>query len=388
MQRYVRTTRTPAALAAACIVALGSVSSHAQDRHRAADRPSPPTAAIGACTAEIATSEQGLGAARDCITEAVVGGLLAGAVALGNQQGKGVFGEQFHIEARMNRAETRTGLGGALDAIIPLNLFESTSGRANSKALFLQNGLTRWTDEQGARRTDIRHGVVHRLAMSDALDAGIVGASVFFEENLERGHQRMVTTVDYASGRGSGWVSYFVPTTQWRAGRPGYEERAAEGAELGVRMNATRTISLDAAAGRWETWNSSRDWVTRTRVGIGWRPHPWVELRGSWEDAGSREDSGAISAAVTIPFGSGDQPRPRWQGLGLARSGLEQEPEVAPGPNMWRAVTNLGRLNVTERSEQVSAAPGPGVGSTEPAGTPGSGQVVIDMSGTFGGDGT
>ena len=64
--------------------------------------------------------------------------------------------------------------------------------------------------------------------------AGVVGVSAWLQENLERGHQRVMAGLDYAGRWGSGSFSYFLPATEWRRARPGYEERAVEGMELGL----------------------------------------------------------------------------------------------------------------------------------------------------------
>ena len=73
-----------------------------------------------------------------------------------------------------------------------------------TRALFVQNGLSRWTDEHGYLRNDARLGMVRRIAVSERPDAGVFGTSVFFQENLERGHGRIATGVDWSDGWGAG----------------------------------------------------------------------------------------------------------------------------------------------------------------------------------------
>ena len=377
-----RRTVASAAIAVVSLLAIAAFSAYADFSQEVLDQPGPPMSRIQACAPEIGTSDEELSTARDCVTDTLFAGLLGATLELASQHGRALFGERFRIDNRMNLAHTEMGFGGDLDAVIPLGSFASVSGGFDSRALFLQNGLTRWTDTHGLGRTDVRYGLVHRFALSGHPDSGVVGTSVFFQENLERGHQRVVTGIDYANRWGTSSLNYFMPTTDWRPGRTGYEERAVAGLEIGLRMDATRTISLDAAAGQWESGNGSGEWVARGSFGIGWKPHPWLGLRGSWDDVGTVGDSVGMKAVVAIPFGGGDQPRSRWQGLGLTGPDPEEE-EADPSVNIWRSIENVGQLRIAERSQEAPDDADPQAGSTEPAG---SGQVVIYMSGEFGGN--
>ena len=130
--------------------------------------------------------------------------------------------------------------------------------------------MTRWTDEEGTDRNDVRIGAVGRYSVSEEPDAGVVGYSALYQQGVESGHARLVTGVDYAGAWGSGWFHHYLPATGWRAGRSRYEERALQGMELGVRIEPTSTIALDTALTRWESEDGLGRWTTGDAG--------WVEL--------------------------------------------------------------------------------------------------------------
>ena len=244
------------------------------------------------CAGVLDGSEDVLATAVDCVGNQLLSRLSDVTFQVMEEHGDALFGEHFHLDYRLDFSASDGGVSGSLDAVIPLNFFTSPSGDRVTRALFLQNGLTRWRDEQGFQRNDMRFGVVHRMVMSDEhLDSGVFGASVFFQENLERGHARIVTGLDYTDRWGTGSLSYFMPVTDWRSGRLGFEERALKGLDFEVRTAATRTIELRAAARHWESRDGSGDWGTRGRLGARWQPHRWLGLRASWDDIGIADDS-------------------------------------------------------------------------------------------------
>ena len=149
--------------------------------------------------------------------------------------------------------------------------------------------------------------------------------SLNIQENLERGHTRVVTGLEYLDRWGQGSLSYYAPVTDWRPGRYGYEERALAGVELGYGTDLTNTINLSAAAGRWERKDGADGWINQGRLDIGWQPHPWFELRGGW--------------------GGADWSSVRWEGLG------RRDPSSA-GPDagtLWRSADHVGEIEVAER---------------------------------------
>ena len=151
---------------------------------------------------------------------------------------------------------------------------------------------------------------------------------------------------------GVGSFSYFLPATEWRSARRGYEERAVEGMELGARVDLTTTLDLRAAAGRREAGDGSGRWETGARIGLDWRPHPWLTLRGVY-GGGARAtagDSAEIMLLYRQPFGGQEEPAPRWRGLG--RLAGDAAPDAAA---LWRPFDNVGRIHVVERAVAVES---------------------------------
>ncbi len=282
------------------------------------------------------------------------GGVVMDGLALAAEgQGRRVFGENFRVVHRLSWSPYGGGGGvaGNLDAVVPLNFAvrRSETG-AEESALFLQQGLTRWRDKDGFRRTDVRYGAAYRFALSDGPDADVLGFSTVVQENVERGHRRLATGLDYAGRWGGGWLQHFAPVTDWRPGRRGYEERPIGGTELGARLAVTTTVSADAAVARWEDAGSGAGPASETRLGLAWRPHPWLSLRTAW-GFGAVEEGGNARLALSVPLGGarGTAP-PRWEGLGVLGGAA-----AAPA-DMWRPIENVDRLRTVERAAPAAAA--------------------------------
>ena len=184
------------------------------------------------------------------------------------------------------------------------------------------------------------------MAMSDELlHGGVFGTSVFFQENVERGHARIVTGLDYKDRWGTGSLRYFTPVTDWRLGRLGFAERALEGMEFEVRTAARHMIEFRAAAGHWESRDGSGDWDTRGRVGIAWRAHRWLGLRASWDDIGTADDSLGLHVLVRIPFDNVSVSRHR-ERLGIAAGGA-----TTSTSDLWRPTTGIGEITVASTTD-------------------------------------
>ena len=307
---------------------------------------------LQACTSSAAgatESEEAFSGVAGCATNRVLGELLGETMALTEQQGQALFGENFRVVNRLGFSAFGQGMRGDFDAVLPLNALSSVTVEGDiERALFVQSGLTRWTDGHGFRRNDMRHGLVYRFVASDGPGDGIFGTWSFVQHNLERGHERLVAGVDYAGGWGSGALNYFHPLTDWLPGRPGYEERAIAGVEFDLRLDATDTIALNAAVGRWEALDGSGDLTTRTRLGMEWRPHPWLSFGSDWSTSGAGKDDMALRAAVVIPLGGGSRELPRWRGLGLAGSGA-----IPDASDIWRPIETVGPIEVAERTVPI-----------------------------------
>ncbi len=288
-----------------------------------------------------------------CFMEQMVNGiLLEETTHYVNAYGKRLFGEPFSLANRLTYSQLGGGFSGEVDTVVPLSALAGFAGfggqedGADTGALFFQQGVTSWTDRQGLRRYDMRYGVVRRFNMSEEPGTNVVGLSSFFQHNMEYGHGRVVTGLDYDGAWGRGTFTYFQPTTGWRSTRrrAGSEERALAGMELSLQLQPTSTLGLETALTRWEARDGAGRWETGARVGVSWQPHAWVKIRTAWDGIGTRTPNPSASAFLTFPLG-GKSPVPSWKGLDLA-GGLAQHHSAV---NIWSPVENIGQIRVAER---------------------------------------
>ena len=328
------------------------------------------------CLTASSGAEADWDAGSGCIGNQLGGVLLDGAARLLTEQGRGVFGEHFSLVHRMSWSPLGQGLAGELDAVIPL----ASRGGASSdpdaagftgSAFFLQQGMTRWTDDRGFRRNDVRLGTAFRFARGQSTGADVVGVTALVQENVERGHQRVVLGTDYAGGWGEVALQHYVPTTEWRPGRRGYEERAVGGTEVSLRLDVTSTVSLDTALSRWERGDTGRT-LSDGRLGLGWAPHQYLRL-DAHTGLGSGADSNSFRLSLNVPFG-GPAKRPKWEGFGtFAMAG-----GAAPA-DLWRPVENVGRIRTIEQvARQGTEVDGVTVRFLQPS-TPTGGTVEVEV---------
>ena len=300
--------------------------------------------------------EQGGSSGYRCFMEQLVNGILLDQTTqYANAYGKRLFGEHFSLANRLTYSQVGGGLSGEVDAVVPLSALAGFIGfggqeagedaGAEAGAFFFQQGVTSWTDSQGLRRYDMRYGVVRRFNVSDEPGANVVGLSTFFQQNLEYGHGRVVTGLDYDGAWGRGTFNYFQPTTGWRdaRSRAGYEERALAGMELSLQLQPTSTLDVETALTRWEARDGAGRWETGARVGVSWQPHAWVKIRTAWDGIGTRTPNPSASAFLTFPLGS-KQPIPSWKGLALGSLG-----QNIATMDIWRPIDNIGQIRVAER---------------------------------------
>ena len=300
------------------------------------------------CLTPVGGEAGGLDRGADCIGNRVGGLLLDEAARFMTEQGRAVFGENFRLVHRMTWAPFGDGLAGNLDMVVPLAQTGAGVDEPHGSVFFLQHGVTRWVDKHGSRRNDLRLGTAFRFAHPSFADAGVVGVSALVQENVERGHQRLVVGTDYAGRWGVAELHHYIPTTDWRRGRSGYEERAAGGTELGLRLDLTTTVSFNTALGRWERDGTGRSTVDG-RLGIGWRPHPYFGLHAR-TGLGPDAESGSFMLSLNVPFGGPREPA-RWEGLGTSA----MADTSGDDPDMWRPVESVGRIQTIERAAQDSA---------------------------------
>ena len=314
----------------------------------------------GACTTALSGDSANWADGSHCISERLGGFLVDEAARFMTEHGQGVFGEHFNIVHRMKWSPLGKGLAGELDAVVPLAFRDGTQHGANGNTLhgsafFLQHGMTRWTDEHGDRRHDMRLGTAFRFTLPQFTGANVVGTTALLQENVERGHQRFVIGMDYAGQWGHAALQHYLPTTGWRAGRAGFEERAAGGSELSLQLDMTTTMSLDAAMGQWE-----RDGAGRTaldgHIGLGWKPHPYLSLNAR-TGIGPETDAGAFMLSLNVPFG-GSHTRPIWEGLGTFALAGDGNTTSA---NLFRPVENVGQIRTIARAAAAETTTADGV---------------------------
>ena len=290
-----------------------------------------------------------------CAGNRMGGLLLDEAVRFMSEQGQAAFGENFRLVHRMSWSPFGSGLAGELDMVVPLATVGAARVDADADALdgsafFLQHGMTRWTDKRGARRNDMRLGTAYRFTLPSFSSKDVFGASALVQQNVEWGHQRLVFGTDYAGRWGGAALHHYIPTTDWRSGRLGYEERAVGGTEFSLRFDVTSTVTLDSALGRWERDDTGRSAVDG-RIGLGWRPHPYLRFDAS-AGFGHQADSGAFRLSLNLPFG-GSRKTPDWEGIGAF--GVT---DTRSDADMWRPVENVGQIRTIERTAQRNVQQG------------------------------
>ena len=286
----------------------------------------------------------------ECAVNSTLDAVMDTGINYLNANGKEFFGRGFSITNTM-RYSPYGGehLQGDIDMVVPLR-FNATHGRdvPSHNSWFIQNGLTRWTDSHGLRRNDSRFGFVHRFTTSrdKNSNANLLGAYSLIQQNLERGHSRLVFGADYTGQWGTGFINHYAPQSDWQTGRTGHQERAIGGSEVGVKITPTNAIDLNLTAGEWETTDSDKQF--RGRLGLAWRPHTYWRLDSAMDGLGTGDSQADIYITFTMPLGRQATPA-RWNGLGLAAD------STATPNHLWQAVTVNNRIEVIERKEIVSA---------------------------------
>lgn len=265
------------------------------------------------------------------------------------------FGQQFRMVGNptFSRAPGGIELIGDLDVVVPFAGGKSQAAQGLSgSALFLQQGVTRWLDSTGAARTDFRYGFAYRFRVPGKPDAGILGLSLLQLHNAERQHKVLVPTIDYSGKRVNGSLRYFIPTTGWRSSLSGREERAIEGVELAAGLDITSTLRAKATGYRWEAADGSGRWNHGVRLGLGWRPHTWLNLAAGYDGYSGAEGSLSFRIMAKVPLGGPSNP-PRWEGLGVAAGGS------APGDSeLWRPIEGDSRIRTASRENASSLVSG------------------------------
>lgn len=292
----------------------------------------------GSCGAAF---EGALSDGTSCILDSGVNLLLKKSMGSADALGKKAFGEHFQFFGDLTY-QSGAGFQNDLDVVIPLAFTDEDQRKRSS--LFLQQGITRWHDSEGETRDDLRIGVAYRFRLTDEPDSDVVGLSAFSLHNAEWGHQLLASRVDYAGRWGDGSFTYFLPATGWRSAEPGFEERALEGMELGLNLKLTTTVRANMTAYRWQAEDGSDKWEEGARLGVDWRPHPYLSLTAGYDGIGGGKSSSSFLAKVSVPIGGPSRPKPQWEGLGTL-------PEKAARGvfNLWRPIDKIGRIKIAKR---------------------------------------
>ena len=307
----------------------------------------------GAENPELALRQSG-----ECAADSTVGFFFERGADVLSQHGKRVFGHGFHIQQSLDYSVAGDGkVRGDLDAVIPLMSIGDAGGATNSLpqgALFLQNGITRWSDEFGFDRSDTRIGLVHRFAGGARQNhtAGpsplhFWGVSAALQQNLDRGHERHVFGADYVGTWGIGYINHYAVQSGWREGRPGFQERAIGGSEIGVKLSPTTAINLDISTGVWDSQQQLGASVRQNRVALAWKPHPYLQLTSTWRGGNQTDERNDMRISFVKPLGV-KRGKAQWAGLGIANRGEVNAEEV------WRTVDSENRIEVIERKAPVS----------------------------------
>ena len=287
----------------------------------------------------VAAAEQAVDRASVCAVDNTAQFIFDRSADYFGQRGKQLFGQGFHIQQSLQySAAAGDKVRGDLDAVIPLRMGVAANNLP-SGALFLQNGISRWTDQHGFARNDTRVGLVRRF---QADSENLFGISAALQQNLERGHERRVFGLDYVGRFGKGYVNHYAAQTDWLAGRNGFQERAIGGKEIGVSLAPTTAIKLDLSVGDWDSQTEIGESVIRNRVALAWQPHPYWRFSGDYSDGNQVDAHKSMRIAFVKPLGK-HRAKAQWVGFGVARN------EQVQSDDMWRTVASENRIEVVER---------------------------------------
>ena len=300
------------------------------------------------------TMQAGAQHAAACAVDRTV---LPMALNLMEASGKKAFGSHFSITNNLSYMSGQQ-VQGNVDVVMPLasegngllSLLSFGNG-TDGGALFMQQGATFWTDNDGLRRHDMRLGLVSRFQPL-ATRNDVFGVSLFQQQNLEYGHSRIVSSLDWVAGPSSSFAfNYYLPTTGWRATVPGYEEQALEGMEVSGNFDLPLSLRLNGAMGQWNVPGEAIQ-SRASRVGVTWTYNSWVQFTTNWResqiaDSGSRGFT--VGAQVSFPFGGKSDLVPESLTTLLAYAGQRLADDTGQAGlqvqnQAWRPVEQTGQI--------------------------------------------
>ena len=153
--------------------------------------------------------------------------------------------------------------------------------------------------------------------------------------------------MDYVGTWGVGYFNHYAVQSGWRIGRAGFQERAIGGSEVGVKLSPTSAINLDISTGVWDSQQQLGASVRQNRVALAWKPHPYLQLTGTWRGGNQVDERNDMRISFVKPLGT-KRGKAQWVGLGVANRNEVNADEL------WRTVDSENRIEVVERKAPVS----------------------------------
>ncbi len=282
--------------------------------------------------------------------------------------GVALLEEQFRLDSSVSWVWDQD-VRGEIDAVIPV--WGKWHSDGTGSAFFMQPGAVLWNGIEGASRIDTNLGLVVRSYLDPDT---AVGGSVFFDYDLERGHNRLGAGLDVQSGIVHAGVNYYHPLGGWRKGRSvfldgaalSYEEQAQRGVDFRLGFRLLNRVYLDGAIGVWrfegEREEVKSDWHSSYEVSGRLRVYPGLFLEGGYESHDEKDSlGGRWNAGLTLSL-----LLPGLKGVEGSREGSRAK------PNLWRLVEREKRILYEERLDIVPSVTdirGSGGMSVEEGGT-------------------
>ncbi|MCY4031265.1 MAG: inverse autotransporter beta domain-containing protein, partial [Hyphomicrobiales bacterium] len=282
--------------------------------------------------------------------------------------GVALLEEQFRLDSSVSWVWDQD-VRGEIDAVIPV--WGKWHSDGTGSAFFMQPGAVLWNGIEGASRIDTNLGLVVRSYLDPDT---AVGGSVFFDYDLERGHNRLGAGLDVQSGIVHAGVNYYHPLGGWRKGRSvfldgaalSYEEQAQRGVDFRLGFRLLNRVYLDGAIGVWrfegEREEVKSDWHSSYEISGRLRVYPGLFLEGGYESHDEKDSlGGRWNAGLTLSL-----LLPGLKGVEGSREGSRAK------PNLWRLVEREKRILYEERLDIVPSVTdirGSGGMSVEEGGT-------------------
>ena len=262
--------------------------------------------------------------------------------------GVALLEEQFRLDSSISWVWDED-VSGEIDAVIPV--WGKWNSDGTGSAFFMQPGAVLWNGIEGVGRIDTNLGFVLRTYLDQDT---AVGGSVFFDYDLERGHNRLGAGMDVQSGIVHAGVNYYHPFGGWRKGRElvldgtalRYEEQAQRGLDFRLGFTLLDRIYLDGAFGVWrfegDREEAKSDWHSSYGITGRLRVYPGLFLEGGYESHDEKDSlGGRWNAGLTLSL-----LLPGLKGVEGGGGGMAK-------PNLWRLVEREKRILYEERLDII-----------------------------------